>query len=78
MNIGELEKVLIKLKVRKNTYSLLKVHKDERYCISKESNHWSVYYSEKGQRTGEQIFKTEALACEYFLNQIKKDLESFI
>ena len=35
----------------------------ERYCIEKRTSGWAVYYSERGQRTGETLFEEEDEAC---------------
>jgi len=47
---------------------------NERYVLSQEPNgRWEVYYSERGQKTGLQLFDSESAACEYFLDHLLKD-----
>ena len=35
---------------------------------------WHVYYAERGLRTGEQIFRSEAEACALLYEKITRDL----
>lgn len=48
--------------------------KDEALCIVENYGRWSVYYSERGQRTEDQSFDSEEAACDVFLNRLRKML----
>ena len=73
MNILELQKKLNEIGVRKSAYSLSGGLPNERYCIENSGRQWSVYYSERGQRTGEKIFTNESKACDYLLKELQSD-----
>jgi len=73
MNIVKLIDKLKSLGVSPSTYSLNGGLPSEKYCLSNESGKWFVYYSERGQRTGENSFANETDACKYFLGQIERD-----
>ena len=44
--------------------------KDERLCLEKIEDKWTVYYSERGVKTTNEIFKSEKEACQYIYNQL--------
>ena len=72
MTILELEKSLQKIKVPNNCYSIMKGGlPNEMLCLTKEGEIWSVYYSERGNRTRLTAFKSESEACIYFYNKLK-------
>ena len=74
MNRMELKSILEKEGVAKNLYSLYGGLPSESYCLDKQNNKWEVYYSERGSKTDLEIFDTEDVACQYFLNKIKEIL----
>ena len=41
--------------------------------LDQVGSRWSVYYSERGQRSGERIFDSEDEACRYLLNLLCND-----
>jgi hypothetical protein len=43
---------------------------DERYCLVRHQDRWHVYYSERGQRSGERVFTDEVAACRALLADI--------
>jgi hypothetical protein len=63
MDIKSLKVALNKLNVNPDSYSLEGGLPSEKYCLSNEGINWSVYYSERGQRTGEKLFSSESQAC---------------
>ena len=72
MNIYELERELKKANVPKSCYSIMKGGlPNEVYCLISENGKWIVYYSERGKRSGETVFKNESEACTYLYNQLK-------
>ncbi|WP_298769167.1 hypothetical protein [uncultured Shewanella sp.] len=73
MNIDELKIQLRNLGITSQAYSLNGGLPSEKYCLSEESGKWFVYYSERGQRTGEKSFTNESKAYEYFLGELKRD-----
>lgn len=73
MNIYELEEKLKSANVPEDYYSIMKGGlPDEVLCLTTEHGKWIVYYSERGQRTGLTIFKSESDACSYFYNRLKQ------
>jgi hypothetical protein len=58
---------------RSSAYSLDGGLPAEHYVLALEEGGWSVYYSERGQRTGEVRFDTEHEACDYLLLQLVSD-----
>lgn len=47
--------------------------REERYFIDRTASGWSVYYSERGLRSGEQSFATEDEACRFLLDLLIRD-----
>jgi hypothetical protein len=45
----------------------------EKYVLEQRINDWAVYYSEKGQKTGERTFDGEEAACHYILDLLTND-----
>ena len=45
----------------------------ERYVLAIAEGGWSVYYSERGERVGEQIFDTEDEACSHLYLLLLRD-----
>ena len=73
MNIEKLKEEIQSLGISSRAYSLSGGLPNEKYCLSKEAAKWSVYYSERGQRSGEKEFKKEHDACIYILGLLKND-----
>lgn len=71
MNRMKLKNILEKVRVPENLYSLYGGLPNESYCLDKQDDKWEVYYSERGSKTDLEIFDTEDVACQYFLNKIK-------
>ena len=66
MNLSELETALMQSGLPSDTYCLNGGLPNEAYCIEHEADgRWSVYYSERGLKTGLMTFDTEKAACEY-------------
>lgn len=72
MNKVDLQKVLKNEHFDPRFYDLDGGSSDECLVLSDERSKWCVYYSERGQRTEEQCFKSESEACEHFLARIRK------
>jgi hypothetical protein len=47
--------------------------REERYFIEQAPSGWSVYYWERGLRSGEQSFVTEDEACHHLLDLLLRD-----
>lgn len=73
MTVEELSIQLQTLGVRQDAYSLDGGSPSEAYCLSHQSGHWEIYYSERGQKTGVQAFYSEDDACRAFLSLIMDD-----
>lgn len=80
MNRAELVGILRREGFLPISYNVADENKTEAYTLKHDlsgivgrPSKWSVFYSERGLRTGERIFPTETLACEYFLEWIRQD-----
>lgn len=71
MNIEILEKELKIAKVPDYVYNLTgKGKKDERLCLEKIKDKWSVYYLERGMKTTNEFFDSEDEACQFLYDQL--------
>ena len=75
MNVQALAEILRNEGFRESAYSLHAafVQPDEALCLRNEDGAWQVFYSERGLKTGQRDFPSEADACMYFLNQMRAD-----
>jgi hypothetical protein len=76
LNKKELEERLIKEEIRTDLYSLNGGLPSEVYCLSEINGVWEVYYSERGSKTGLQIFDDEGEACQYFYEELIRILKN--
>lgn len=44
--------------------------KDERLCLEKKQDKWSVYYLERGIKTTNKLFDSEEAACQFIYEQL--------
>lgn len=72
MRINGLKQRLKSLKIDRDAYCLEGGLPDEAYTINQNMDTWEVYYSERGNKSGLKVFKTENEACEFFLTEIIK------
>ena len=71
MTIAELEKKLKTAGVPDYIYNLTgQGQKDERLCLEKIQDKWSVYYLERGIKTTNEIFNSENDACQFLYDQL--------
>jgi len=75
MTKNDLRKMLDSGNIPKDTYSLEGGLPNEAYCLNQSGNQWEVYYSERGQKSGLKLFKTENEACDYFYNSLVQMLK---
>jgi len=68
----QLDRALHSLHIAPTTYSLA-APSHEAYCMSEEPDGWHVFYSERGLRTGDRVFSSEASACDALLEMITSD-----
>jgi len=47
--------------------------REERYFLEEVPSGWSVYYWERGLRSGEQSFDNEDEACRHLLDRLLRD-----
>jgi hypothetical protein len=73
VNRGELRRRADDEGIRPSAYSLEGGLPPEQYVLSLEEGGWCVYYSERGERTGEAWFDTEDEACSYLLLRLVED-----
>ena len=73
MNRDELEIILRERGVSPLAYCLGGGLPNEKYTLDQAGAKWSVYYSERGQRSGERVFDSEDEACRYLLQLLTKD-----
>jgi hypothetical protein len=48
--------------------------REERFFMDETPSGWSVYYSERGLRSGEQLFDSEDEACRHLLGLLLRDV----
>ena len=78
MNRRELEGTLSAAGIRADAYYLgyaepNPVLDSERLILEQTVDGWSVWYSERGLRSGEHFFQNEDAACRYVLSALTKD-----
>jgi hypothetical protein len=73
MDRFELRLILARENIDPRVYTLDGGLPVERLCMEQREGGWVVYYSERGLRTGEQVFGTEDEACRNVLNQLRSD-----
>lgn len=72
MKVSELCNELERLGISKELYSIMSGGMpNEKLCLVYE-NGWKIYYSERGERTGEMSYSNEEEACEVFLRKVKR------
>lgn len=74
MKVYELKGKLNELGVLKSCSILGAKYPNECYCLIYEESLWKYYYSERGRQSNLKIFENEDDACEYFLQQVKRDM----
>ncbi len=74
MDKTELQSILVQEGISSESYDLNGGSPNEKYCLNRDGGKWSVYYSERGIRTGERTFDNESEACEYLLDMLRKDM----
>ncbi|MFY1636196.1 hypothetical protein ACN27F_23460 [Solwaraspora sp. WMMB335] len=72
INLAELTSHLQTVDVPADAYSIGR-DRDEAYCLVREVGRWSVFYSERGRRTGEVRHTNEADACADLLGRLVRD-----
>lgn len=71
MNRTELKKILEQNNVPNYVYNFdPQGQKDERFTLVCEDGLWHVYYVERGVKTTDESFESEAAACEYLRSAI--------
>ena len=59
--------------VRPDAYVLDGTVRDEAMCMQPAEGGWTIFYSERGQRTGERWFETEDEACDFLAQRLLAD-----
>jgi hypothetical protein len=70
---AQLEQLLDRERIRPDAYSLSGQVNDESLCLLPELDGWTVFYSERGGRTGPRHFETEAEACDFIATRLLAD-----
>jgi hypothetical protein len=70
VDISALQGALAERGVDTRAYRILDAPDEATWCIRKQGKTWRVFYFERGTKWELQQFKTEASACEYFLNRV--------
>jgi hypothetical protein len=74
MNLEQLKVRLEELKIDPNVYSLSGGLPNECLVLGREPNgKWTVYYSERGERSGLREFDSEEDAIRHFLGMLLHD-----
>ncbi len=63
MTVDELRSWCERVGVPRHAVALDEGSADEAYVLEDRRTAWAVYYSERGRRTAERRFRTEAEAC---------------
>ena len=73
MTVAQLEKELEMMEIPNELYSIMVGGlPNEKLCLVKEDT-WQVYYSERGNKSGLKVFKTESEACEFSLRKMQRN-----
>lgn len=72
MNKEKLRSILLNKGISRSYYSLEGGLPNEKLCLDYENGEWTVYYSERGIRTGIRYFDNEEDACDYLLHAIEE------
>jgi hypothetical protein len=70
MDISALRMTLSERGIDPQDYRVEDAPGESTWCIRKQGKAWLVFYFERGTKWELQRFKTEASACEYFLNRV--------
>lgn len=70
MRVPELRERIKQLNPPLDSYSLDGGLPNERLCLSRDTQSWSIYYSEKGIRTEVQSYDSEEAACSAFMGRL--------
>ena len=73
MNRAELVLAAQREHIRPDAYSLEGGLPPERLVLAIETDGWTVYYSERGLRSGEVHFETEGEACSHMFERLLRD-----
>lgn len=73
MTTEELRTLLIEEGFRSDSYCLEGGLPSEAYCLENRRSEWEVYYSERGDRSGERTFSSESEACANLLERLRED-----
>jgi hypothetical protein len=73
VNRSALGELLAAEHVRPDSFSLAEPHGDECLCLEPVIDGWSVFYAERGVRTGERTFDTEDEACDFMVARLLAD-----
>ncbi|SEE90437.1 hypothetical protein [Jiangella alba] len=73
MNVAELRALFDAEGVDPDSYWLDGGLPTEAYVLERRASGWAVYYSERGQRSGEMRFETEGEACDRLRAMVLRD-----
>lgn len=76
MKLNELEDILQKNNIPKESYELNREQDTEVHRIIHCINNWEVYYSERGNKNELKCFSNEDDACDYFYIWLKASIDS--
>ncbi|CAI1254449.1 hypothetical protein [Serratia ficaria] len=65
----DLVKKLASMNIPADSYSIGDIE-NEALCLLNKSGTWSIFYSERGQRTEEKFYDNENEACQAFLKRL--------
>ena len=70
---AELQRRLHAAGVDRDSFGLSGGVPNEQYVLEQRERGWAVYYSERGRRTDERVFRTEHAACTHLLERLLAD-----
>lgn len=73
MNRNELKDLLEREGISDSSFTFDPDSADEQYVLATETGGWTVYYAERGLRSGERNFDTEDEACTFLFEILLRD-----
>ena len=74
MDLNKLKEYLQENNIPQDSYSINEIN-NESLCIIENNSRWSIFYSERGLRTEEYIYKDKSAAINHFLDRLSKNIK---
>jgi hypothetical protein len=70
MDVESLRTAILLEGIDPKQYRIQEEPDENTWCLRRQGKTWLVFYFERGAKREIQRFKSESLACEYFLNRV--------